>query len=339
MPVQGRRRAGPSLASYVLPAALVLVAGIGGLLWVGGAFASAPTGPRPLVQPPGTVAVLLCARPVPAYTKLTRDDVWDSRNGRFALAFLPPEQVSERMLTRLDQINGRVLARDKPAGYAFTEEDFLPKGTRPGVVAGIPAGKRALRLQAESVQGLIGLRPGDRFDLVATVPIDLSKVAGQGGMPSVGGAYGSMLERQLALASGAAGGQKQANVSVVVQSGVVVSAVETRAIPVSTSSLTQGMRTQTRPVQEMVIAIAPEEVAHLTQAMAIGAVLTCLPRSGRPDDPADSTTPGLTPDLGGVPGLSTKAPTLTLLDHIAGDERELLAVPSGEKPSGEKTGQ
>lgn len=324
-----RRRPAPSLATYALPAAALLVVGGGGLLWLGGAFTAKQEGPPPLVQPPGTVAIPMVARPIKAYTRVTRDDLWDARNGRLALVFLPPEQVSPKMFTRLDQIIGRVLERDKSPGYVFTEDDFLPKGTRPGVVAGIPAGKRALRLEAEKVLGLIGLRAGDRFDLVATVPIDPSRLAGRTATPNVGGAYGGLLAQQMALASGA-NGQKQANVRVVVQSGVVVSPVETRAIPTSTMSLTQGARTQTRPVQEMVIAIDPTEVAPLTEAMAIGAVLTCLPRSGRPDDPADSTTPGLTADLSRVPGLSTKAPQLTLVDHIQGECRELIAVPEGE---------
>ncbi|MCW8138529.1 MAG: hypothetical protein KIT58_06465 [Planctomycetota bacterium] len=324
-----RRRPAPSLATYALPAAALIVLGGGGLLWLAGAFRPKQEGPRPLVQPPGTVAVPMAARPIKAYTKMTRDDLWDAKNGRFAVVFLPPDQVTPAMMTTIADITGRVLGRDKTPGYVFTEDDFLPKGTRPGVVAGIPAGKRALRLEAEKVLGLIGLRAGDRFDLVATVPIDPSKQSGRNAVPNVGGAYGALLAQQLAQASGA-NGQKQANVRVVVQGGVVVTPVETRAVPTSTMSLTQGARTQTRPVQEMVIAIDPTEVAPLTEAMAIGAVLTCLPRSGRPDDPADSTTPGLTADLSRVPGLSTKAPQLTLVDHIQGECRALIAVPEGE---------
>lgn len=330
IPAANRRRPAPALTAYAVPAAALFLVVGGGLLWLAGAFRPRQEGPRPLVQPPGTVAVPMAARPIKAYTRVTRDDMWDGRNGRFAVAFVPADQVTPAMMTKITDVTGRVLARDKAPDYVFTEDDFLPRGTRPGVVAGIPAGKRALRLEAEKVLGLIGLRAGDRFDLVATVPLDPSK---RSALPNVGGAYGGLLSQQLAQASGA-NGQKQANVRVVVQSGVVVSPVETRAVPLSTTSLTQGTRTQTRPVQEMVIAIDPTEVAPLTEAMAIGAVLTCLPRSGRPDDPADSTTPGLTPDLGRVPGLSAKAPQLTLVDHIGGERRELIAVPEGE-PGGE----
>ena len=38
-------------------------------------------------------------------------------------------------------------------GYAFTESDFLPLGTRPGVVGGTPQGKRAYHLGRQQTQG------------------------------------------------------------------------------------------------------------------------------------------------------------------------------------------
>ncbi|MCO5166238.1 MAG: hypothetical protein M9894_07725 [Planctomycetes bacterium] len=332
---QGRRRASPSLATYALPAAAILVVGGGGLLWLGGAFGGKEkSGPRPLVQPPGTIAVPLATRPIKAYSKVSRDDLWDAKNGRLAFTFLKPENVPEGMVTDVKRILLRVVGRDKAPGYAFNEEDFLPEGTRPGVVGGIPPGRRALRVKAESVAGLIGLRHGDRFDLVSTVPVDLSKVGGRAATPPVGGVYGRVLGQQLAIAA-RAGGTKHAHVTVVVQNGVVVSPVETRAVPTTTSSLTQGPRTQTKPVQELVIAILPEEVAPLTEALAIGAVITCLPRSGHPDDPADSSTPGLSLDLDQIPGLSTRSAPLAIVDHIDGERRALLAVPEGGEPAGE----
>ena len=41
------------------------------------------------------------------------------------------------------KIIGRVMAHEKPADFAFTEEDFLPFGTSPGIAGGTPPGKRA----------------------------------------------------------------------------------------------------------------------------------------------------------------------------------------------------
>jgi hypothetical protein len=327
MPVARPRR--PSLPLGLL--ALVLAAGAllaGGAVVLGNAISRSSTpAVAPLVRPDGHVGLPISGRAIPAYTKITRDDLWDARNGRLAVTFVPESQVGEALF-ELSKIIGRVLDHDKPAGYAFTERDFLPKGTRPGVVAGIPAGKRALRLDAGKIGGLVGLNPGDRFDVVATQPVDPQSAARPGAL-DLGGAYGALLSQQLALQNQTLRRQ-QAIVRVVVQSGVVVSPLETRNVPVSSSTLTSGLRTTTRPVQEMVIAIDPDEVAPLTESMAVGAQLTCLPRSGLPDDPKGSVTPGSIPDLhlpGSVVG-GGQVPPLAVLDRIQGDKRDLQAVPA-----------
>ena len=76
------------------------------------------------------------------------------------------------MLRDLSQIRGRVLREDHPAGYVFTETDFFPKGTRPGVAGGIPPGCRGLAVDARKIVGLDKLRQGDRFDIQVTLPLD-----------------------------------------------------------------------------------------------------------------------------------------------------------------------
>jgi Flp pilus assembly protein CpaB len=238
------------------------------------------------------------------------------------------------MLVKLSDIMGRVLDHDKQPGYVFTENDFLPKGTREGIVAGIPPGKRAIRVLADKVEGLYGLRAGDRFDLVATLPID-----GRGGTAQAfnfGGVYG----QQLALQAKLTNWQKQATVRVMAQNAVVVEPMATRQVPVFSSSLTQGATTRMKPVQEIVIAVDPDEVARLTEAIAVEAKISCVPRSGRPDDPIDSVTPDLRPvspftgpgtaafaassaPAGGIQG----APPFSTVETISGTKRELTAVP------------
>ena len=64
------------------------------------------------------------------------------------------------------------MAHDKAPGFVFTERDFLPKGTLPGLVAGIPPGKRALTLDAGKLRGIDLLQIGDHLDLLAAVPVD-----------------------------------------------------------------------------------------------------------------------------------------------------------------------
>jgi hypothetical protein len=259
--------------------------------------------------------------------------LWDPKNNRVAVIYLQPSQVTGDMLTGLGDIIGRILDHDKAAGYIFTRSDFFPVGTRAGLVAGIPAGKRAMRVDAEKVEGLFGLLPGDRFDLVATLAIDKGANTN---LAAGSGVYGQQLNLQARMLNW----QKQATVRVIVQNGVVVQPLTTRQVPITARTLTQGPVTRTKPVQEMVIAVNPNEVVHLTEALAVEAQVACVPRSGRPDDPLDSITPNLQPwvpvsgaiiaDSTGAAGSSTvpaSSAPITTIETIAGGKRDLVATP------------
>ena len=305
---------GRTIAMWVVAAAIV-VAMVAVVLNLSG-FGSAPA---PSTE--GLVPVITPARPIPAYTRITRDHLWDPRAGTISVVYLPPGAVTPEMLRSLSDVIGRVLDHEKAPGYVFTETDFLPPGTREGIVAGIPAGKRALRITADEVDGLYGLRQGDRFDLLATLPID----ARSGGSDAfdLAGVYGD----QMALEARLSNWQKQATVRVIVQSGVIVEPMSVRGVPTVTSSLTEGGASRVRPVQEAVIAIDPSEVALLTEAMAVDARVVTVPRSGRPDDPQDSTTPALNPvspfaDTGGEDDTE-----FAMVETIMGQRRALTAVP------------
>ena len=280
----------------------------------------------------GLVPVPTVARRIPAYTKLNRDHFWDVRNNRLTVVYLPPRAVTPEMLVKISDLIGRVLDHEKAPGYVFTDSDFLPKGTREGVVAGIPAGKRAVRLSADKVEGLYGLHVGDRFDLLATMPIDASA----GSTQKFGGAYG----QELALEARLTNWQKQATVRVMVQNGVIVEPMSVRGVPTFQNSLTEGGATRTRPVQEVVIAINPDEVARLTEAVAVEAKITAIPRSGRPDDIVDSRTPELrpvSPFSGASPGGAgasrsdveggQAAESFQVVETIMGQKRERIPVP------------
>jgi len=286
-------------------------------------------------RPPSTaglVAIPTAARPIPAYARVTRDYLWDTRKNGLSIVYLPPRSVTKEMITSISDVIGRVVAREKPPGYVFTDSDFLPPGTREGLVAGIPAGKRAVRIPADKVDGVYGLHPGDRFDLVATMPIDSTR--GSQAF-NVGGVYGD----QLALQARLSNWQKQATVRVLVQNGVIVEAMTTRQVPMIQSSLTEGGRVRTRPVQEGVIAIEPEEVARLTEALAVDAKISMVPRSGRPDDPPNSTTPDLDPvspfanqsvglsDDRLSAGPAQNGSAFSVVETIMGPKRSLTAVP------------
>jgi Flp pilus assembly protein CpaB len=294
-------------------------------LWTTGVISKATFG---LVAPRSTrglVAVPIAPRAIPAYTRLTRDHFWDPVKNELTVTYLPPRAVTPDMLTKWTDIWGHVLDHDKPAGYVFTKADLFAEGTRAGLVAGIPAGKRAIRVQADKVEGLYGLQRGDRFDLVATLPIDAKGRAQNFGFA---GAYA----QQFALQAQLTNWQKQATVRVLVQNGAVVEPLSARQIPVYATTMTQGAITRMRPIQEVVIAIAPGEVARLTEAMAVDATISAVPRSGQPDDPKNSVTPELSPVSPfsapglGLGGSDASSGGLAMVEAISGSKRELTAV-------------
>lgn len=307
------RRRSSLASSLVVPGLVVLgLAGSFAALW-GSGIIVLPSREHGIRVPQGHVPVLLSAQAIPAYTRITRDHVWNPQKGGFEVTYLDPAYVTSEMLTTLPQVAGRVLKFDKPKGYAFTEGDFFPKKTRAGMVAGIPPGKRAIRVEADKVSGVVGLESGDRFDIVATLAID-SKAFDATNM---GGFYRSQLNAEMATSNL----KKQATVRPIVLNGLVIEPVKIRQVPIASASLTGGTTYRTRPVQEVVLGVSPEEVGPLMEALAVGAEVTCVPRSGRPEDDPDVQTPPLTPRTPFTQGQTH------LVDTISGSERSLQAVP------------
>ena len=223
--------------------------------------------------PAGWIPIPLSARPIPAYTMVTRDYLMNPKTAQWVLVYKPPKAVPKGVIIRLSKIRGRVTAREKPAGYVFTESDFLPPGTRPGVVGGTPQGKRAITLDASKLKGAHDLSEGDHVDLLASVSVD---------MPGAGRSSSGRLGTNVVATPDMALLPKRSLVRPLVQDGVVVTPVRTRNVPISSSSLTQGTTTRTMPVQEIVLAVDPQEVAPLAEAMDLKYEITCVARSGRP---------------------------------------------------------
>ncbi|MEZ6066730.1 MAG: hypothetical protein R3B90_13725 [Planctomycetaceae bacterium] len=146
---------------------LLLVAGGGtaAALWRAGFFtpAAAP------VSRAGMVACPALARSVASYAAISREDLIDPQTRQLNVVWVP-ERAAADVLRDMSLIIGRVAQRDKTAGSVLTERDFFPKGTRPGLAAGVPPGKRAVSVAVERVDGLELLRQGDTFDLVASLP-------------------------------------------------------------------------------------------------------------------------------------------------------------------------
>lgn len=301
-----RRRSSPWL-SLILMTLVLVVGGVGtvGTLWYTGML-ELPFLATPINTHEGKVQVLMAGTTIPAYTAVTRDHLIDPKTKLAASFWLAPEQVPPGVMMELGQIAGRVLKHDKPSGFFFTEDDFFPKGTRPGITAGIPIGKRSITIEADKIQGVAGLKAGDRFDVIASLTVDHKNAA-----PST---------RAIGLTAGVARPapqEKQARVRLVVDNGAVVQPITTRAVPTTSHSLTNGAQNTTKPVQEIVIAVEPDEVPVLTESLALSAVLTAVARSGQPGD--DKTTR--------ISTEKQEAPTSLIIETIQGKRREQVAVP------------
>ena len=126
---------------------------------------------------------------------------------------------------------------------------------------------------------------------------------------------------------------KGAIVNVLVQDGVCVTPVIVRAEPTTIRSLTQGASSRKMPKEEVLIAIDPDEVSPLLQALAVKASLVAVARSGHPDDPADLQTPEL-PAMSPFGELSGESrgganflADMAVIEEIRGTKRSLLAIP------------
>jgi hypothetical protein len=271
----------------------------------------------------GLVAIPISARAIPLHTKVTRDDLFDAKTATLKVVHLPPDQVRPTMLTRLEDILGRVLRRDKTAGYAFTEDDFYPRGTRPGQSAGVPPGMRAVALDTEKLHGAIsGLKAGDRFDVVATV---------QPEGPRLGARTAPVLPPGIAAAEAPAHPLQRPHVKLVVEGGVVVTALPP---PPKKGS----KETRTRKDHEIVVGILAGEVPQLEAALASNARLTVLARTGQPEEAGLESR---VPDHDPPPPPPPPRPT-AVIELFRGMKREVVSFYGAQGPfpastSGKKT--
>src|SRR5215467_10961785 len=107
----GRRRPGVSgafSAPLVAIAGIIAAAVLFELLWAFGVIdLSRFRNTEPSTA--GLIPVPTPGRAIPAYTRVTRDYLWDVRKNRLSVVYLPPRSVTKEMLTGIADIIGRVL--------------------------------------------------------------------------------------------------------------------------------------------------------------------------------------------------------------------------------------
>ena len=169
---------------------------------------------------------------------------------------------------------------EKPAGYTFTDKDFFEDGTRPGLPAAVPPGKRTIAINVSKIQGTVfGLAAGDHCDLLATAVIDSSKSLAYPAPTGIN-------TPQSALQAEVTSQQKKAVVQVLVHDGVVVTPATPPQVSVRGHPLPQS-----RPQQEMVLAIDNAEVIPVTEALATNVEIACVARTGRPKEVQEVAVP------------------------------------------------
>lgn len=278
MPTRRHVRTDRSLSRYFVPIGVLLLLGVGvtGTLWGMGFFESRAEA----ISREGQIAYPALARPVRAFDAITRDDLLDPRTGQVNVIWLPEDQKNTAMLRDLSKILGRVVSRDKLAGYVLTEADLLPVGTRPGIAAGIPPGKRSITIPVEEVPGLELLHKGDSFDLLAVLPKQEQEVSNIEEAALLGGVKppdtrSGQLARQTGIKPLVVGGTMVAitqgkNRSTDGAEGLVVS--------------TEQNKKDKEPQKYATIAVEPVEVTPLTEAIGLELDLFCVARSGHPDE-------------------------------------------------------
>lgn len=73
----------------------------------------------------GMVVFPATARAVKAYTRITADDLADPDTGELRTYYFDPNKASKSWIASVNDLIGRVVARDTSAGFIFSEDDFL----------------------------------------------------------------------------------------------------------------------------------------------------------------------------------------------------------------------
>ncbi|MEM7558103.1 MAG: hypothetical protein AAF394_03195 [Planctomycetota bacterium] len=295
-----RQRRQAKLSSY-LPLALIgltslgLVAFLGvGIAWMAGAFDEAE--PEPIDRT-GQLAYPALAVDVQAYEKLDREHFINPQTQQLELGWASESLAESGVVSRsMKDLIGRVMGRDVKAGQILSKYDLLDKGTRPGLVAGIPVGKFALSIPAAGVPGLEQLRRGDRFDLLVALPASESADAISNSEPAA--LFGGVKPPSLRV------GQlsRQHGVKNLVTNGELIQLYdgESRSTTGTTGYIVKPnsrSKTTVTKVTFAEVAVDGEEVGALTEAISLGTKLTCVLRSGKPDEASDDSfsTEGLVP--------------------------------------------
>ena len=265
--------------------------------------------------PEGAVAVPIAFRRIPAYQEVTRNDLLDPQTGQPRYIYLRPSTGLYAPITNPAQIIGRVMRHEKEPAYVFTEADFFPPGTTPGDAAAVPPGKLAMTIDASKISGVFALRPGNQVDLVASQVIDK-------------GTTNSSLPMLFASsATYPPGSVKRATFTVLVQNGIVITPVTQRQSTYmgQDGGLMPSQQVKEKPVQEIMIAVDPQEVPRLSRALAAGEDINCFLISSQPSAARAANSIPNNPD--------EMQPTVRVVEEVVGKKHSFVSLPAADAPA------
>ena len=178
--------------------------------------------------------------------------------------------------TQSSDIIGRVVKMDKAPGFAFAEANFFERGTPAGLAGATPTGMRAMTLKADQLAGVHRISLGEQIDLVANIPLQkLSRFERSTGSRLTGAELVVDVDRSDRAQD------SETTARLVARQSIVLTPVVKRVSTETSASLSQGKKILNVPVEEVVLAVAAEDVASVTAALELGATVNVLVRSGR----------------------------------------------------------
>ena len=282
---QSTRRSFTRTAFLVVFMFLVVGGGFFGVLWAAGYLEFAPETHE------GQIAFPASAQPIPAYTKITQEHLINPQTQKLHIRWVEAATAQPYMIRDLSQIMGRVAAHDISPNKILTESNLLPKGTRPGLTAGVPPGKRSMTLDVSKVPGLESLRRGDRFDLLTALPMRKE------GKRDSNVKYGALLGGLKPPDTRAGRLQRQTGVKVLVRSGVMVAHTKGQEQSTEGGNALVVPDARNRQTNQLAItatiAVDPAEVMPLIAALGLDVKIYCVAHSGHPDSADADSFPDL----------------------------------------------
>lgn len=270
-----RRRPTTSSPLFKILMAILVVGILGVLVYASGLLSRKTVETKP--DRTGKVPIPKSLVELKAFEKVRREDVFDREKGDDSYFWLSREAVERNpdWVTSIDQVIGRVMAKDKRADFVFRKSDFLPEGSRTGLMGGVPEGKQGFFLSVEKVPGVRYLKKGDRFDLLVNLPDESEEQAAE---------YGLLM-----------GGIKVQAGKPIPVNGIRVIARQAELIALTTDKImtTQGrLKLQAKDErgreirinkgeERVLIAISPEESVPLTDALGREYPIHAVVQSGQ----------------------------------------------------------